>query len=187
VTEVPDVTILSIISSPSCNSTIAFARESPSPIPPCTLVSDPSTCDNGFSAFFWSSHVLLIGWLAPQTNSLKLAAAQFAVCSVFSLITALLIETINFASIWQAIIPILYGGLCSVGIAYTLQIIAQRDAHPAHSAIIMSLEGLFAAIGGWLVLGEVLSMRALLGCTLMLAGMFFSQISGIFGAKKPVS
>jgi len=139
------------------------------------------------SAFFWSSHVLLIGWLAPQTNSLKLAAAQFAVCSVFSLITALLIETINFASIWQAIIPILYGGLCSVGIAYTLQIIAQRDAHPAHSAIIMSLEGLFAAIGGWLVLGEVLSMRALLGCTLMLAGMFFSQISGIFGAKKPVS
>ncbi len=139
------------------------------------------------SAFFWSSHVLLIGWLAPQTNSLKLAAAQFAVCSGFSLITALLIETINFASIWQAIIPILYGGLCSVGIAYTLQIIAQRDAHPAHSAIIMSLEGLFAAIGGWLVLGEVLSMRALLGCTLMLVGMFFSQVPGIFGAKKPVS
>lgn len=138
------------------------------------------------SAFFWSSHVLLIGWLAPQTDSLKLAATQFAVCSVFSLITALLIETINFASIWQATIPILYGGLCSVGIAYTLQIIAQRDAHPAHSAIIMSLEGLFAAIGGWLVLGEVLSMRALLGCTLMLAGMFFSQISGIFGEKRPV-
>ncbi|MCK5825529.1 MAG: DMT family transporter, partial [Desulfuromusa sp.] len=100
------------------------------------------------------------------------------------LITALLIETINFSSIWQAIIPLLYGGLCSVGIAYTLQIIAQRDTHPAHSAIIMSLEGLFAAIGGWLILGEVLSMRGLLGCTLMLAGMFLSQAPGIFGRQK---
>ncbi len=139
------------------------------------------------SAFFWSGHVLLIGWLAPQTNSLKLASAQFAICSLLSLIIALLIETINFTSIWQAIIPILYGGLCSVGIAYTLQIIAQRDAHPAHSAIIMSLEGLFAAIGGWLVLGEVLSMRGILGCALMLAGMFFSQIPGIPGSRKPVN
>ena len=137
-------------------------------------------------AFFWSGHVLLIGWLAPQTDSLKLASAQFAVCSVLSLIIALLIETISFASIWQAIIPILYGGLCSVGIAYTLQIIAQRDAHPAHSAIILSLEGLFAAIGGWLLLGEVLSMRSLLGCALMLAGMLFSQLSGLFGQQKQV-
>lgn len=136
------------------------------------------------SAFFWASHVLLIGWLAPQTNTLKLAAAQFAICSLLSLITALLIETISLASIWQAIIPILYGGLCSVGIAYTLQIIAQKDAHPAHSAIIMSLEGLFAAIGGWLVLGEVLSMRGLLGCTLMLTGMCFSQLPGLFAPKK---
>jgi drug/metabolite transporter (DMT)-like permease len=139
------------------------------------------------SAFFWSGHVLLIGWLAPQTNSLKLAAAQFAVCSLFSLITALVIETISFSSIWQAIIPILYGGLCSVGIAYTLQIIAQRDAHPAHSAIIMSLEGLFAAIGGWLILGEVFSIRGLFGCALMLAGMLFSQIPGFFGQQKSVS
>ena len=137
------------------------------------------------SAFFWSGHVLLIGWLAPQTNSLKLAATQFAICSLLSLLTALAIETITFASIWQAIVPILYGGLGSVGIAYTLQIIAQRDAHPAHSAIILSLEGLFAAIGGWLVLGEVLSMRGLLGCALMLTGMLFSQMSGFFGQQKP--
>ncbi len=138
-------------------------------------------------AFFWSGHVLLIGWLAPQTNSLKLASAQFAVCSLLSLIIALMFETTSFASIWQAIIPILYGGLCSVGIAYTLQIIAQRDAHPAHSAIILSLEGLFAAIGGWWLLGEVLSPRGLLGCALMLTGMLFSQLSGLFGQQKQVS
>ncbi|MFK5927323.1 MAG: DMT family transporter, partial [Desulfuromusa sp.] len=136
-------------------------------------------------AFFWAGHVLLIGWLAPRTNSLKLAAAQFAVCSLLSLLVALAIETMSIASIWQAAVPILYGGIGSVGIAYTLQVIAQRDAHPAHSAIILSLEGLFAAIGGWLLLGEVLSLRGLFGCAMMLAGMLFSELSGFFGKRKP--
>ncbi|MCD6580881.1 MAG: DMT family transporter [Desulfuromusa sp.] len=135
-------------------------------------------------AFFWAGHVLLIGWLAPRTNSLKLAAAQFAVCSLLSFLTALAIETMSIASIWQAAVPILYGGIASVGIAYTLQVIAQRDAHPAHSAIILSLEGLFAAIGGWLLLGEMLSLRGLFGCAMMLAGMFFSELSGFFGKQK---
>ncbi len=136
------------------------------------------------SAFFWAGHVLLIGWLAPRTDSLKLASAQFAICSLLSFLTALAIETISLSSIWQAAVPILYGGLGSVGIAYTLQVIAQRDAHPAHSAIILSLEGLFAAIGGWLLLSEVLSLRSLLGCSLMLAGMLFSELSGFFSKKK---
>jgi drug/metabolite transporter (DMT)-like permease len=135
-------------------------------------------------AFFWAGHVLLIGWLAPRTDSLKLAAAQFAVCSLLSFLTALAIETMSIASIWQAAVPILYGGIGSVGIAYTLQVIAQRDAHPAHSAIILSLEGLFAAIGGWLLLGEVLSLRGLFGCAMMLAGMLFSELSGFFGKQK---
>ncbi|MEA3545762.1 MAG: DMT family transporter [Thermodesulfobacteriota bacterium] len=138
-------------------------------------------------AFFWAGHVLLIGWLAPRTNSLKLASAQFAICSLLSLLVALAIETMSFASIWQAAVPILYGGLGSVGIAYTLQVIAQRDAHPAHSAIILSLEGLFAAIGGWLLLDEILSMRSLFGCTLMLAGMLFSELSGFFGKQKSIN
>ncbi len=138
-------------------------------------------------AFFWAGHVLLIGWLAPRTDALKLAAAQFAVCSLFSFLTALVIETMSIASIWQAAVPILYGGIGSVGIAYTLQVIAQRDAHPAHSAIILSLEGLFAAIGGWLLLGEVLSPRGIFGCAMMLTGMFFSELSGFFGKQKSKS
>ncbi|MCF6266828.1 MAG: DMT family transporter [Desulfuromusa sp.] len=136
-------------------------------------------------AFFWAGHVLLIGWLAPRTDSLKLAATQFAICSLLSFLTALAIETMSIASIWQAAVPILYGGIGSVGIAYTLQVIAQRDAHPAHSAIILSLEGLFAAIGGWVLLGEVLSLRALFGCAMMLAGMVLSELSGFFGKQKP--
>lgn len=138
-------------------------------------------------AFFWAGHVLLIGWLAPQTDSLKLASAQFAICSLLSFIMAFIIEVITFEAIWQAAVPILYGGLGSVGIAYTLQVIAQRDAHPAHSAIILSLEGVFAAIGGWLLLNEILSGRGLFGCALMLAGMIFSEMSVFLFQKKKAS
>jgi drug/metabolite transporter (DMT)-like permease len=74
-------------------------------------------------------------------------------------------------------VPILYAGFVSVGIAYTLQVVAQRDAHPSHAAIIMSLESVFAVIGGWIVLNESIAMRGLIGCALMLAGMIISQIS----------
>lgn len=75
----------------------------------------------------------------------------------------------------------IYGGLLSVGIAYTLQVIAQRDAHPAHAAILLSLETVFAAVGGWLVLGEIISARGLFGCGLMLVGMLLSQLWGLMG------
>ncbi|WP_051689775.1 DMT family transporter [Pelobacter seleniigenes] len=130
------------------------------------------------SAFFWAGHVLLIGWLAPKMNSLKLASAQFAICALFSLLVAAGTEVISWAGILRATLPILYGGLFSVGIAYTLQVVAQRHAHPAHSAILLSLEGAFAALGGWLLLDEVLTGRALLGCALMLGGMLLSELSG---------
>ena len=132
------------------------------------------------SAFFWAGHVLLIGWLSPKMNSLKLASAQFAICSLLSLIVAFTMEEMTLTGIYQAIIPILYGGLFSVGIAYTLQVVAQRHAHPAHSAILLSLEGVFAALGGWLLLAETFTSRALLGCGLILAGMLFSELSKYF-------
>ena len=130
-------------------------------------------------AFFWAAHVLIIGWLSPRINPIKLAFSQYVACSILSLITASLIEDITLPSIIQAAIPILYGGLLSVGIAYTLQVIAQRDAHPAHAAILLSLEAVFAAVGGWLVLGEIISARGLFGCGLMLAGMLLSQLWGL--------
>jgi drug/metabolite transporter (DMT)-like permease len=135
-------------------------------------------------AFFWAAHVLIIGWLSPRINPVKLAFSQYVACSVLSLITASLIEDITMLSIFQAAIPILYGGLLSVGIAYTLQVIAQRDAHPAHAAILLSLEAVFAAIGGWLILGEIISARGLFGCGLMLAGMLLSSC-GAWPAKIP--
>jgi drug/metabolite transporter (DMT)-like permease len=132
-------------------------------------------------AFFWAAHVLIIGWLSPRINPVKLAFSQYVACSILSLIAACLFEDITMLSIFQAAIPILYGGLLSVGIAYTLQVIAQRDAHPAHAAILLSLESVFAAIGGWLILGEIISARGLFGCGLMLAGMLLSQLWSLAG------
>ena len=126
-------------------------------------------------AFFFACHVLIIGWLSPRMDSIKLSFFQFAACSILSLIAAVITEIITLQSLLQATVPILYGGLFSVGVAYTLQIIAQRDAHPAHAGIILSLEAVFAAFGGWLILGEMLSIRGLLGCLLMLTGMLISQ------------
>jgi drug/metabolite transporter (DMT)-like permease len=131
------------------------------------------------SALFWTAHVQLIGWFSPRTDSLVLASIQFAVCSLFSLVVATTAEHIVLQGILRAAVPILYGGLCSVGIAYTLQVVVQKTAHPAHAAIILSLEGAFAVLGGWLILGEVLSIRGLSGCALMLAGMIVSQTSGL--------
>jgi drug/metabolite transporter (DMT)-like permease len=93
-----------------------------------------------------------------------------------SLIAAGLVEPITGQGLLGAAIPILYAGLVSTGVAYTLQVVAQRRVHPTHAAIILSLEAVFAVMGGWLMLEEVLTGRELFGCILMLGGMLLSQI-----------
>jgi drug/metabolite transporter (DMT)-like permease len=127
-------------------------------------------------AFFWAGHVLLVGHFSPRVHPILLAICQSTVCSLLSLLSALVLETITIEGLLRAALPIFYGGFFSVGIAYTLQIIAQQDAHPAHAAILMSLEAVFALAGGWFILGEAVSYRGLLGCGLMLAGMLLAQL-----------
>lgn len=130
-------------------------------------------------AIFWAVHVLLVGKLSPgldAVDAIKLSTVQFIACAVFSLIGAIITEEITLTGLINAAPAIAYGGLMSVGVAYTLQVIAQRDAQPAHAAIILSLEAVFAAIGGWFMLDEVLTTRALIGCGLMLTGMVLSQL-----------
>ena len=134
------------------------------------------------SAVFWALHVLFIDRYGPGVDSIALSVIQFAVCSVLCVVTSLLFESPSLEGIRSATVPILYGGLFSVGIAYTLQVVAQKNAPPSHAAILLSLEGAFAALGGWMLIGEVLDPRALAGCILMFAGMLSSQwqvISGI--------
>ncbi|MBI9033697.1 MAG: EamA family transporter, partial [Bacteroidales bacterium] len=99
---------------------------------------------------------------------------------------AFLTEEVLIANILDATVPILYGGIMSVGIAYTLQVVAQKDAHPAHAAIILSLEAVFAVLGGWLLLSETLNMRGLTGCALMLVGMILAQLQSYIFGKKPI-
>lgn len=131
-------------------------------------------------AFCFAAHVLVIGWLSPKMDSLRLAFIQYAAVSLISLIIAFVVEDVSLNGILQAAVPIFYGGVMSVGIAYTLQIIGQRTAHPAHASILLSLEAVFAAFGGWLILSEVMTFRQLSGCALMLSGMLISQLWGYF-------
>lgn len=130
-------------------------------------------------AFFWAAHILYIDHYARKVNSLYLAFFQFLTCAILSLGVAVTMETITLTGVIQAGVPILYGGICSVGIAYTLQIIGQKNAAPSHAAIILSMETVFAAIGGWLILNEQLGFQELMGCVLMMAGMLLSQLTNI--------
>ena len=137
-------------------------------------------------AGFWAGHVLLIGKLAPEVDNLRLAIVQFFVCGFLSLLVALFSE-IDMLSIERVLIswkPIAFAGLLSVGVAYTLQVVAQRDAPASHAAIIMSLEAVFAALGGWLFLSEYLDARQLSGCVLMLVGMLLSQYPVFMSRKR---
>lgn len=135
-------------------------------------------------AVFWAVHILAIDNFTKRIDPLKLSFMQFATCSILSLITAFLFEDITMSGISSALIPILYGGLLSVGIAYTLQVVAQKNAKPSHAAIILSMESVFGAIGGAIILGESMSGRGYLGCALILAGILVSQIN--FSPEKAI-
>jgi drug/metabolite transporter (DMT)-like permease len=132
-----------------------------------------------FGAFFWAGHILLIDRFTRKFDALKLSIMQYTFCSLLSLILAAAFEDINLNGIVQASVPILYGGIASVGIAYTLQIYGQKHARPSHAAIILSLESVFAALGEFIILGETMSLRAYTGCILMFAGVLMSQLGSI--------
>jgi drug/metabolite transporter (DMT)-like permease len=136
------------------------------------------------SAFFFAAHVHLLSVITRKYDALSISIIQFFVCAGINLIIAFIDEPFVPDLIFSAAIPILYAGIFSVGIAYTLQVIAQKEAEPAHAAIILSLESVFAVVGGMLFLSETMSMRGLLGCGLMLAGMILSQIKFRNSYKK---
>jgi drug/metabolite transporter (DMT)-like permease len=123
-------------------------------------------------------HVLFIGWLSPRMDSILLAVIQFSITAFINLCVAFSIEIISMAKILEAWLPICYGGILSVGLAYTLQIIAQKTAHPAYVSIILGLEAVFAVIGGMMLLGETMSLRMFAGCFLMLSGTVMVQLKG---------
>ena len=128
------------------------------------------------SALMYAIQILVLAHISRDVHALKLSMAQFFTCAAISFVVALTVEVVDFSAIPKSLTPLLYTGLLSTGVAFTIQIIGQRDAIASHAAIILSLEAVFAVFGGWLILNEQLGLRSLAGCGLMLAGMLISQL-----------
>lgn len=128
-------------------------------------------------AVFWAFHVILIGRLARRVDVARLALMQYLVCGLLSLTAGWLFESSTAPGLLSAWWAILYTGVLSVGLGYTLQLVGQRQAPPADASVILSGEAIIAALSGWLFLGERLAPWQLLGCGLMLAGMILAQAS----------
>lgn len=135
-------------------------------------------------AFFWAAHILVVDKYVKDISPLKFSMMQFFVCGFLSIVFALFTETIEFSAIKSAGIPILYGGLMSVGVAYTCQILGQKDADPTFASIVFSTESVFSAIGGAIILHEIMSGRSYFGCILIFIGIIFSQINFDLFRKK---
>nr|WKF57614.1 hypothetical protein HUO10_002107 [Paraburkholderia busanensis] len=127
-----------------------------------------------------SVQMMLVGRYAARHDTLMLAFVQFATCGLACLAVGLFVEPFSLAVIARAAPTILYGGALSVGVAYTIQVVAAKHAAPSHAAVIYSMEGVFAALAGWLAFGETLSVRALCGCALMLAGLIVCQVMPVW-------
>lgn len=134
-------------------------------------------------ALIWTAHVIIVGHVAPRTDPIRTAIIQFTICSALSWVVAIGAEEISIQPIVDAAWPILYGGVMSVGIGYTLQVVAQQKAYPAYASIILSLESVFAVLGGWLILNETVTGKILLGCCLMLAGMIAAQLKSFSNSE----
>ena len=129
------------------------------------------------SAFFWALHIIIIGHYAPKTNVLLLSVIQFTVSAILNLAVAFIFEEVQWEMVTGAYYPILYGGIMSIGVAYTLQVAGQRNVAPSKAAIVLSLESVFAVLGGWLLLSETITFRKGMGALIMLTGLIISQLN----------
>ena len=127
-------------------------------------------------AVCFSIHILVIDKFSPLVDGVRMSCIQFFVAGILGIITMFIFENPELANLIQAYSPILYAGVMSSGVAYTLQIIGQKYTSPVMATLIMSLESVFAALSGWLILGEILSVKELIGCVLVFAGIIIAQL-----------
>lgn len=128
------------------------------------------------SALLFAIHILIIDYFAPRVDSVKLSCVQFFVCAIISMIAMFFAENPTMTAILDCKWALLYAGVLSSGVAYTLQIMGQKDTDPAVASLILSLESVFAVVAGFLVLHEILSGREIFGCFLMFAAIIAAQI-----------
>ena len=129
-------------------------------------------------ALFFTAHILVIDHFSPRVDGVRLSCAQFFVGGVISLVGMFLFEKPDWPHVLAAWFPILYAGVLSSGVAYTLQIVAQKNVNPTLASLIMSLESVFSALSGWIILGQGLSGRELMGCAMMFAAIILAQMPG---------
>ncbi len=136
-------------------------------------------------ALFWTTHILVIDRVAKGVRPLHFAWGQFLVCAALGILTMFLFEEPTLGGIWQAKWAIAYCGILSVGVAYTLQIIAQKRADPTFAVVVLSTESVFSAIGGVLFGIDTISLIGYLGCGFIFAGILVSQINPPAKKEKP--
>ena len=129
----------------------------------------------------FSFHILLIDRYSAHVDGVKLSCLQFFVAGVLGLVCMFLFETPQFSQIFAAWLPLLYAGVFSCGVAYTLQILGQRDTDPTIASMILCLEAVFSVIFSWFLLGERLSAREIFGCVLIFAAILLAQLKGKAG------
>ena len=133
-------------------------------------------------AVIFSVHILVIDHFAPKVDGVSLSCLQFFVCGILCAVPMLAQEQPRFGEILEAWMPLAYAGVLSCGVAYTLQVIAQKNTDPTVASLLLSLESVFSVLTGWVILGERLSGRELFGCALVFAAVVLAQIPG----KHPV-
>lgn len=126
-------------------------------------------------AFLFAVHILVIDYFAPRCDGVKMSCIQFLVCGILCTAVALVTEHPQISAILTAAAPILYAGILSCGVAYTLQIIGQKSMNPTVASLILSLESAISVLAGWLILGQKLSIREILGCIIVFAAIVLAQ------------
>ena len=127
-------------------------------------------------SFFYTAHIITIDRVSPFVNGIKLSCIQFIVCGLLSIPFMIIFEEQNIDAIMSAMVPLLYAGVMSGAVAYTLQILAQQRTNATVATLIMSLESVFAALAGWLLINEVLTLKEFLGCVLIFIAVILAQL-----------
>lgn len=127
-------------------------------------------------ALVFSLHIMVIDYFSPKVDGVKMSCIQFFVCGIVSIPFMIWTETPSLNAMLAGWIPLLYAGVLSCGVAYTLQIIGQKNVNPAIASLILSLESCFSVLAGWIILGERLSVRESAGCVLMFAAIILAQL-----------
>lgn len=127
-------------------------------------------------AILFSVHIMVIDYFSPKGDGVVIACIQFFVCGIISGIIMLLVENPSVVALWTARFPILYAGVLSSGVAYTLQIVGQKNMNPTVASLILCLESVISALAGWLILRQELNARELSGCALMFLAIVLAQL-----------